>query len=444
VPRSSHGALVAATDRPDPIAQLEAQAATRIQELVPIRYGRMVATPFTFYRGAAAVMASDLGAGPQSGLTTQLVGDAHLSNFGGFASPERALVFDINDFDETHPGPFEWDVKRLAASIEIAGRHRGFEESARRATVLATVRSYREAMREFAIMSNLDIWYARLDVEGMLSRYSSEIGKSTHKRLQRTVTKAESKDRLKAKTKLTETVDGQLRFRSDPPLLVRIEELFDPALHAQLDDAIHGAFDRYRETLPDDRRHLVESYRFVDVARKVVGVGSVGTRSWVALLVGRDESDPLFLQIKEAVPSVLEPYTQPCEFENQGERVVAGQRLMQAASDIFLGWQHVEGVDGSAHQYYMRQLWDWKASADIETMVPELFNVYGQMCGWALARGHARSGDAIAIGAYLGGSDTFDQAIVEFSLAYADQNELDHAALVAAIESGRLQAQTGL
>jgi len=444
VPRRGHGDWAAASDRPDPVAVLEAQAVTRVPDLVPIRYGRMAASAFAFYRGAAAVMAADLGAMPRTGLVVQLCGDAHLANFGGFASPERSFVFDINDFDETHPGPFEWDVKRLVASIEIAGRGRGFTAKQRAAVVGLSVSSYRETIRSFATMGNLDIWYAHLDIDGVVARWGREAGGQVAKTVQRTAAKAESKDRLKAKAKLTRLVDGQLQFISDPPLLVPMSEVFAGEDHELLEREIHHALRLYRRTLSSERRHLLEQYRYVGGARKVVGVGSVGTRSWVTLLVGRNDDDPLFLQVKEAEASVLEPYTNKSPFANHGQRVVVGQQLMQAASDIFLGWQHVDGIDGRVHDYYMRQLWDWKASADLDTMTVDAMRVYAQMCGWALARAHARSGDAIAIGAYLGKNEVFDQALGAFAVAYADQNERDHAALVDAVASGRVTAQSGI
>ena len=444
LPRTAHGDWAPAADRPDPVGILEQQATTRVPDLVPIRYGRMAASAFAFYRGAAAVMAHDLGTTDRSGLSVQLCGDAHLANFGGFASPERSFVFDINDFDETHPGPFEWDVKRLAASFEIAGRSRGFDAKLCAALVTGTVKSYRRAMRTFAGMSNLDIWYATLDVDGIMRQWGGEMGGKAVKALQRSTAKAESKDRLKAKAKLTQVIDGELQFISDPPLLVPVHELFSPAEHELVEQTIASAFRLYRHTLSSDRRHLLEGYELTHLARKVVGVGSVGSRSWVALLIGRDADDPLFLQIKEAEASVLEPYAGKSQFANHGQRVVTGQRLMQAASDIFLGWQHVIGVDDVHHDYYMRQLWDWKASADLETMAADVMGVYGQICGWTLARGHARSGDAVAIGAYLGGGDAFDRAIAEFAVTYADQNERDHSALVDAITSGRVAAQFGI
>jgi uncharacterized protein (DUF2252 family) len=444
LPRTSHGDWAPAPDRPDPVAILAQQAVSRVPDLVPIRHGRMAASPFAFYRGAAAVMAADLGGTDHTGLTVQLCGDAHLANFGGFASPERSMVFDINDFDETHPGPFEWDVKRLAASFEIAGRSRGFDAKQCSAIVAGCVRSYRRSIRAFAAMSNLDIWYARLDLDGILERWGGEMGGKAIKNLQRTAAKAESKDRLKAKARLTRLVEGQLRFASDPPLLVPIHELYSPADHEAVASTISSAFNLYRHTLASDRRHLLEGYELTHLARKVVGVGSVGTRSWVALLIGRDHDDPLFLQIKEAEASVLEPYSGRSPFANHGQRVVAGQRLMQATSDIFLGWQHVVGEGEVHHDYYMRQLWDWKASVDIENMPADVMSIYGEITGWVLARGHARSGDPIAIGSYLGSGDSFDRALVEFARTYADQNDRDHAALVDAIATGRVQAESGI
>jgi uncharacterized protein (DUF2252 family) len=426
------------------VAILEGQATTRVPELVPIRYGRMAASAFAFYRGAAAVMAADLATTPRTSLKVQLCGDAHLVNFGGFGSPERSMVFDINDFDETHPGPFEWDLKRLAASLEVAARSRQLDSDTCAEIVLESVRAYRETIREFAGMGNLDLWYARLDVDQMVQRWGRDITSTAMRNLQKAVEKAETKDRLKAKAKLTEEVDGQLRFRSDPPLLVPAEQLFPHEDHQLLFDSIREALRSYRHSLSGDRRRLLERYRFVQLARKVVGVGSVGTRCWLALLVGRDDDDPLFLQVKEAEPSVLEAHLGQSGFANHGQRVVEGQRLMQASSDILLGWERVQGLDGRVHDYYMRQLWDWKASANIETMEPATMKVYGQVCGWTLARGHARSGDAIAIGAYLGSGSVFDQAIREFAEAYADQNERDHARLVDAITKGEVQAELGI
>jgi uncharacterized protein (DUF2252 family) len=404
----------------------------------------MAASAFAFYRGAAIVMAADLASGPNSGIEVQLCGDAHLANFGGFASPERALVFDVNDFDETLPGPFEWDVKRLAASLEIAARALGFDAALRSKIVAGSVRSYRETIRRFATMARLDVWYQLLDSNAILATWGPDLGGAAMKRFQRTVGKAESKDRLKAKTKLTQVVDGELRFASDPPLLVPVRELFSDADQQQLMTTIENALRDYRTTLSLDRQHLMEGYRFVDLARKVVGVGSVGTRSWVALMIGRDEDDPLFLQVKEAEASVLERFVRPSEFDNHGQRVVEGQRLMQAAGDILLGFERVVGLDGRTHDYYMRQLWDWKASADITAMEPQMLDVYAQMCGWVLARSHARSGDPVAIGSYLGSSSTFDQALARYSVTYADQNERDHQQLLDGIAAGTVEAVSGI
>ncbi len=445
VPRSSHGAWEPAADRPDPVQAVAEQGHTRVPDLVPIRHGRMAVSAFTFFRGAAKVMANDLAAGPRTGINVQLCGDAHLANFGGFASPERSFVFDLNDFDETIPGPFEWDVKRLVASFEVAARDRNLSESERSDVTRAVGRSYREAMRSFASMSNLDIWYAQLDFDTLYERWGAEAGAAARKNLERTEKKAQSKDRLRALAKLTREVDGELRMISDPPLLVPIFELFSDRDAGDVHHVMHGALTSYRRTLQAERRHLLSNYRLVDIARKVVGVGSVGTRCWVALLVGRDRDDPLFLQIKEAEASVLEPFVAKSKFRNHGQRVVEGQRMMQSSSDIFLGWQRVEqGYDERPHDYYMRQLWDWKASADLDTMTVNGFGFYAQMCGWTLARAHARTGDAVAIGSYLGSSDAFDRAMESFAHRYADQNESDHASFMAAIDDGQIDAVSGI
>jgi uncharacterized protein (DUF2252 family) len=442
VPRSSHADWQPADGR-DPVALLESQGTTRVSELVPLRYGRMSATPFTFYRGAALVCASDLAQSATTSLRVQLCGDAHLSNFGGFASPERTMVFDLNDFDETLPGPFEWDVKRLAASLEVAGRSRNFSEDMINSIVRGCVHTYRDAMREFAGMRAIDIWYAHLDATAVVAKWGNAVASTAMERLRKGVAKAESKDHLKAMNKLTHLVDGELRFRSDPPLLVPSEELVSAEEHARLLGLVTGTIESYRESLSDERRHLVEQYEFVHLARKVVGVGSVGTRCWLALLVGRNEQDPLFLQVKEAEASVLEGFLGESQYPNHGQRVVEGQRLMQSASDILLGWEEVgeQGLDGRPHDYYVRQLWDWKASAEVDLMEPHTLLVYGEICGWTLARAHARTGDPIAIGSYLGSGNTFDRAIREFSRTYADQNERDHQALVDAIASGRVTAE---
>jgi uncharacterized protein (DUF2252 family) len=445
LPRERHGEWSTAQRTQKPLDLLVEQGTTRVPELVPIRYGRMAATPFTYYRGAALPMAADLSTGPRTDLDVQLCGDAHLCNFGGFASPERDLLFDVNDFDETSPGPFEWDLKRLGASFEIAARSRNFPAKEARKLVTNSMCAYREAMREFASMSNLEVWYSHLDMAGTVQRWGSEVSNKVLAGFQKTATKAESKDQLMARDKLTEVVDGELRFRSDPPLLVRLSELYGDTDAAQIHHMIHEGIRSYRQTLNGDRRHLLESYELVDVARKVVGVGSVGTRAWVALFVGNDAGDTLILQMKEAEASVLERFCTKSVFKNHGQRVVEGQRFMQASSDIFLGWHRVPiGMDGNSHDYYFRQLWDWKVSADVDDMAPEAFLVYAKMCGWALARAHARSGDRVAIASYLGSSDAFDRAIADFAVSYADQNALDQQALVDAIKDGSVQAELGV
>jgi uncharacterized protein (DUF2252 family) len=434
VRRSSHGEWAPGPDRPDPFELLSAQEVTRVPDLVPLRHERMMVSPFTFYRGAAVIMAADLGTRPDSGLRVQACGDAHLSNFGGFASPERALQFDINDFDETNPGPFEWDVKRLVTSFEIAARSLAFTDKQKRAAVAGVVRSYREAMTGFAAMTNLDVWYAHLDVERTFDEYRNQATPEEVKRFEKNLAKAQSKDNMKAFEKLTELVDGEYRIKSDPPLIVSLRDLFRGDEYDQVRSWIADRLRAYRKTLQPDRRRLLESYRIVDFGRKVVGVGSVGTRCWISLMLGRDNADPLFLQIKEAEASVLEPYAGRSGFANHGQRVVEGQRLLQASSDIMLGWIRTPGLDGVDRDYYIRQLWDWKFSADIDSMSPTVLDLYGRLCGWTLARGHARSGDRIAIGAYLGSGESFDKAIAEFAVAYADQNERDYATVGAALK----------
>jgi uncharacterized protein (DUF2252 family) len=446
VPRSAHARFEPAADRPDPLDLLEAQARTRVPELVPIRYGRMLVSPFTFYRGAAKIMAADLATTPDSGLPVQCCGDAHLSNFGLFASPERRLVFDINDFDETHPGPWEWDVKRLAVSMLIAARDNGFEPRQQEQVVLQTVAQYRSAMREFAAMGNLAVWYAHLDTDTVMAKYSAQFQRRIVKRTEKTLAKARTRDSMSALSKLTERVDGRLQIVDQSPLIVPLRHLVSSDISEEaMFDELHELMRAYRDTLQDDRRVLVEQFELADFARKVVGVGSVGTRAWIALLFGRDDSEPLFLQMKEAEASVLEEFLGESEYPNHGQRVVNGQRLMQATSDIFLGWLHQpKGLDGKARDFYGRQLKDWKGSAEIEQMAPEGMAVYGELCGWTLARAHARSGDRIAIAAYLGAGTTFDRAILEFCTAYADQNERDYKRLTDAAASGRLDARTGL
>ncbi len=446
VPREAHAEFKVPASRPDPITLLEGQAKARVPELVPVRWGRMMVSPFTYYRGAALPMASDLATTPVSGLTVQACGDAHLSNFGIFGSAERRLVFDVNDFDETLPGPWEWDVKRLAASMEVAARSNGFSGKQRRKIVAATVASYRQAMRDFAGMTQLDIWYAHADVDELRAQFDAQLDARQRKLVAKSAAKARTRDSMQELAKLTTTVDGRPRIISDPPLLVPIEELLpDQQQRGALESEIQNIMSKYRRTLATDRRHLVEQYEFAHMARKVVGVGSVGTRCWIVLMLGRDESDPLFLQVKEAEESVLSRFLGASEFTNMGQRVVAGQRLMQASSDIFLGWQRVAaGLDGKQRDFYVRQLRDWKFSIDVDVMVPSGLRMYGALCGWTLARAHARSGDAIAIAAYLGGSDVFDQAITEFADAYADQNERDHDAVTEAVKSGRIVAEQGL
>jgi len=444
VPRSSHAGFTPGAYRPDPVALLEQQALTRVPELVPIRYGRMLVSPFTFYRGAALIMASDLAATPRSGITTQVCGDAHLMNFGAFASPERRLEFGINDFDETNPGPWEWDVKRLAASFAIAGRDRGFSSKDRAAVLLALLGTYRSAMHQFAAMTNLAVWYSHMDVKALLKELQTEVSATVRKRAEANVAKARTRDSLQAFDKLTRVVDGQRRIISDPPLIQPIEELYEGVERDQIHEFVRAVIRSYRRTLPSDRRHLLEEFRLADAARKVVGVGSVGTRAWIVLMLGRDDTDPLFLQVKEAQPSVLEEFVGRSDRRTHGERVVHGQHLMQSSSDIFLGWDHFEGVDGIERHYYVRQLRDWKGAALVEAMAPASMALYARMCASALVRAHARSGDRIAIASYLGSNDAFDRALVEFAEAYADQNERDYDALVQAEKDGRITAQHGI
>jgi uncharacterized protein (DUF2252 family) len=444
VPRSSHAEFTAGPDRTDPLSLLEDQALTRVPELVPIRYGRMTSSAFAFFRGAALPMASDLARTPRSGLTVQACGDAHLANFGVFASPERNLVFDINDFDETAPGPWEWDVKRLATSIEIAGRANDYPSKARRGIVLAAVAAYRQAMRAFADMDALGVWYARADMARIEAFTSASLGHHQRKSVARSVAKAQTKDNLGALGRFAAVHDGVARLNAEPPLVVPIRDLLSEAAEEKAtEDALREMVHAYRETLEPERRTLLDRYRLVDMARKVVGVGSVGTRSWMLLLL-EDGDHPLFLQAKEAGPSVLEAFVGASEYGNCGQRVVVGQRLMQAVSDIFLGWIGVQGFDGEPRDFYLRQLRDWKGSAEIETMLPEGMLAYGEVCGWTLARAHARSGDRIAMAAYLGGGASFDVAIRDFAESYADQNERDHQALVDAVASGRITAQAGV
>ena len=445
VPRASHAEFAPAPRRPDPVTLLESQGAARVPELLPIRYGRMAVSPFAFFRGAALPMANDLADTPRTGIVVQACGDAHLGNFGGFASPERRLVFDINDFDETLPAPWEWDVKRLAASLEIAGRDNGFSTKERREIVVAAVAEYRRAMREFADRTVLEVWYAHADMAAVQARFDPQLDRERRKRLARSVAKAQTKDNLGALGRFAGVQDGRPAIVADPPLIVPVGDLVGGGTEpAHVVQQLREMLSTYRTSLEPERRVLLDQYRLVDFARKVVGVGSVGTRSFMALLLGDDERDPLFLQAKEAGPSVLEKYAGPSEHDNCGQRVVVGQRLMQAVGDIFLGWVRVQGFDGRTRDFYLRQLRDWKVSAEIEVMVPKAMLAYGELCSWTLARAHARSGDRIAIAAYLGGGPAFERAVGEFATAYADQNERDYQQLVDAIGSGRVTAESGL
>jgi uncharacterized protein (DUF2252 family) len=442
-PRSSHREWQPPAERRSPVEVVEEQDASRVPELVPIRHGRMLASAFTFYRGAAAVMAADLAGLPRSGLEVQLCGDAHLSNFGGFAAPDRRIVFSVNDFDETLPGPFEWDVKRLAASVAVAGRDRGFRKRERRAAVLASAAEYRDAMRRFAAMRDLEVWYSRLDLAELVERFGSKLNRRRREQVEKGVAKAQHKDSLRALAKLARRENGDLRIVSDPPLIIPIEEVFSETAR-DVEAELRSLLADYRQSLDHDRQQLVAAYDYVHAARKVVGVGSVGTRAWIVLLTGRDSDDPLFLQAKEAEPSVLEPFAGKSRFKHHGRRVVEGQRLMQGAGDILLGWVTAEGIDGQRRDFYVRQLWDAKLSADVGLMAPSDLVLYAKLCGWTLARAHARSGDRIAIGAYLGSGTAFDEAIGDFAEAYADQNERDYDEMVGAVKSGRLAVEAGV
>jgi uncharacterized protein (DUF2252 family) len=443
VPRSAHAAFDASTPDRDPIAVLEQQAETRVAELIPLRYGRMLASPSAFYRGGALVMACDLARTPTTGISVQVSGDAHLNNFGLFASPERRLVFDVNDFDETLPGPWEWDVKRLVASLVIAARGNGIDGGVRRQIALDATARYRRAMRDFASMGNLAVWYAHVDARTMQQVLAVQLAEAERKLLVKTLAKAQKRDHLQALGKLTRVINGERRFISDPPLVVPITELLPDLESHDLDGQLQKLIREYGRSLQPDRRALIEQFRVVDIARKVVGVGSVGTRTWVILLLGRDDQDPLFLQAKEAQPSVLEAFVGKSEHVNHGQRVVTGQRLMQATSDIFLGWEQADG-DGQSRDFYVRQLRDGKGSVVVEMLTEQGLSRCGELCGWTLARAHARSGDRFAIAGYLGTGDSFDRALAEFAEAYADQNERDYQVLADAVASGRVTAQTGL
>ncbi len=446
VPRTSHAAwdLRSPAER-DPVEILQAQAESRVPELVPIRYGRMLASAFTFYRGGAAIMADDLATTPTTDLTVQLCGDAHLANFGGFAAPDRAMVFDLNDFDETLPGPFEWDIKRLVASFAVASRDRGFSRKVSRSLTVDVVASYRDGMADFAGMGRLDVWYARLDAHDLERRWGPALGASTLQALRKNMAKAQRKTSARAFSRYTtQGPDGTLRPVSDPPLVVPLDELFAGTDLDMAHALVADFFDRYLASLPDDKQHLLRGYRLVGVARKVVGVGSVGTRCWILLLVGENDSlDDLVLQIKEAVPSVLEPYLGASVYSTHGRRVVEGQRLMQAASDTLLGWEQSANPAGETYDYYVRQMWDGKASADLGALNLDGYQAYAQICGWTLARAHARTGDRKAISGYLGSSDTVDTAMAEFAERYADQNEADYQRVRRAADDGLIQVAAG-
>ncbi len=447
VPRESHAVFDPPAGRPDVVGLLEQQAQSRVPELVPIRYGRMLVSPFAYFRGAALPMASDLARTPTTGLVVQACGDAHLSNFGIFASPERKFLFDVNDFDETLPGPWEWDIKRLAASLEVAGRGNGFSRKQRREIVTASVASYRSAMRTFAGMGNLGVWYARIDLDLVEEMFQPGMAARSRKIMDKSVVaKARTRDSMQAFSKLCGTVEGRMRIIADPPLIMPVSHLLPEerdrlGFEAQLNDLIA----RYRRTLDPSHRLLFQRYQLADLGRKVVGVGSVGTRCWIFLFTDTEGADPLFLQGKEAQRSVLSDFVGESKYTNQGQRVVAGQRLMQPVSDIFLGWVRTDrSLDGQTHDFYVRQLRDWKYSLDIDAMRPPGMLVYGELCGWTLARAHARSGDAVAIATYLGRADVFDQAIADFAATYADQNERDYLALATAAATGRIIAHSGL
>jgi uncharacterized protein (DUF2252 family) len=444
-PRRAHADWRPDQNRPDPVALLEEQATSRVPELIPIRHARMMVSPFTFYRGAALIMAADLAGTADSGITVQICGDAHLSNFGVFGTPERTLIVDINDFDETLPGPWEWDVKRLAASFEVAGRYRGWTEAERREITLESVRGYRERMRRAAESRVLEAWYDRLDADQVSAwahdaQRDARVDKEQVKRTEAVLAKARTRDSLRAFSKLVRVIDGKLRIAADPPLIVPVEDLAPFGYDPKADEHAMGELLRsYRTTLVR-AKHPLQEFSYVHMARKVVGVGSVGTRAWIVLLRGRDDDDPLLLQAKEAQASVLERFLAPSEYAEHGERVVRGQRMMQAASDLFLGWQRVTDREGNHRDFYLRQLHDWKGAADVEVMKPSGAKLYARLCGETLARAHSRSGDRVAIAAYLGRSERFDEAIAAFASAYADQNERDYDAFVAAVASGRLEA----
>jgi len=444
VPRSSHGPFKPSEGRPNPVSLLEKQAATRLPELVAIRHGRMLLSEFTFFRGAALVMAADLASTPTVGIRTQICGDAHLSNFGASGSPERRMIFDVNDFDETLPGPWEWDLKRLVASLAVVGRNNAFSLAQRRSIVMAAAAEYRTAMTRFAAMPTIEVWNSHVDVDDLLVQYRSAVPPKEYKQFSQDLTKARTRDSAQVFSKVTRLVDGIPRILSIPPVTVPVFELYPKLEAEQIQRSLLDVVSGYRSTLPNDRQHLLDGYRFIELARRVVGVGSVGTGAWILLFLGRDVSDPLILQAKEAQESVLEAFAGSSEYRNHGERVVSGQRLMQAVSDIFLGWQRIQGADGKEHDYYVRQFRDWKWTPDVTSLPASAVRIWGRLCAWTLAHGHARSGDCIAIAAYLGQGDTFDRAMASFAEAYADLNASDYAIFKRAVKAGRLAAVTGV
>ncbi len=438
VPRPSHAQWAPSEDRPDPVAILEEQAKTRVPDLIPIRYGRMAASPFAYFRGAAAPMAWDLAHTPTTDIRVQACGDAHLLNFGMYAAPDRRLVFDVNDFDETLPAPFEWDVKRLAASFAVAARDNGFADRDARTAARLTVRSYRTEMAGYAAMRFLKVWYSRIDVDEVSRLFDALQPKAAVRRRRRQdIAKAHRRTSLKAFLKMCDEVEGQYRIRPAHPVIVR----FPIELYPGVQEELRGAVALYKDTLEEDRREVLRRYYFGDFARKVVGVGSVGTEAFVMLLLGDRADEPLFLQLKEAQESVLAPFAGESEYQHQGERVVRGQRLTQAAADPFLGWTSGSGTNGKAiKDYYVRQLRDMKGSMSVPLMDPLQLDYYGRLCGWALARAHARTGRASVISGYLGANEDFEHAIADFAVAYADQNEQDYRRLLDAISAGQLRA----
>ena len=433
LPLAAHASAPTPADRGDTIAILTAQDVARLPELVPIRHGRMSATPFTFYRGGAAIMAADLAQTPSTDIQVQLCGDAHLSNFGVFNGPDRRLLFDLNDFDETHPGPFEWDVKRLAASVAIAGRNNAVSDSKIDRAVLASAAGYRTTISDLSRLGPLAVHYRRLELVQITDMLTT--GTSQRQRVEKTSAKAAGKNHLRALDRLTTVVDGRRQIVPDPPVVTRIDD--------QLDDQVPLViefFDRYLETLPVHRQRLLERYTVVDVARKVVGVGSVGTRCLIVLLESGD-GEPLFMQLKEATASVLEAHLGASQFD-PGQRVVVGQRLMQAMGDVLLGWSHYgESASASREFFYFRQLWDGKAAIEVDDMGGKALRQYGWLCGAALGLAHARAGDASMIAGYLGDDKTFDKAVAEFARTYVTLNDLDYAAHQAAINAGTIRAE---